>query len=53
MKIQTILGSAIVLFLFASTGSAADLQATRDTLNKWVETSQLITEEKDDWLLEE
>jgi hypothetical protein len=53
MKIQTILGSAIVLFLFASTGSAADLQATRDTLNKWVETSQLISEEKNDWLLEE
>ncbi len=53
MKTKTILGSAIVLFLFASTGSAADLQTTRNTLDNWVQTKQLISKEKNDWLLEE
>lgn len=53
MKTQTTLGFAFVLFLTAATGSTAGLQATRDTLDKWVETRQLISKEKNDWLLEE
>ena len=53
MKTQTTLGYAFVLLLTAATGAAAGLQTTRDTLDKWVETRQLISKEKNDWLLEE
>ena len=35
-----------------TTDAAKDLQATRDVLEQWVETSQLISKEKNDWQLE-
>ncbi len=53
MKTQSILGLVLLYITSAVTGPAADLQSTRDTLDKWVETSQLISKEKNDWMLEE
>jgi len=50
MKIQaTLLMAALGSFAMAQ---AEDLDATKETLSKWVETRKLISEEKEKWELE-
>lgn len=54
MKYFKILRFLFTGVLLASTAEAAgDIQKTRDILEQWVETNQLISEEKNDWLIEE
>jgi hypothetical protein len=53
MKYLPLSGIFFSALLTASVNHAADLQTTRNTLDKWVETNRLISKENNDWLIEE
>ena len=51
MKTKFVLGLTLAAATLSQMATAAsDLQGTRDVLDQWVETSQLISKEKSDWL---
>lgn len=53
MKTKFLFGLTLGLTALSQTAThAGDLQGTRDVLDQWVETSQLISKEKSDWRLE-
>ena len=53
MKTKLLLGLTFgVAALTQPATAASDLQGTRDVLEQWVETNQLISAEKNDWQLE-
>lgn len=50
MKKQT--GTILAVFAALAMAQAEDLDVTKETLSKWVETRKLISEEKEKWELE-
>ncbi|MGB0258071.1 MAG: DUF3450 family protein [Coraliomargarita sp.] len=53
MKAKLLLGLALGAASFTQTANADDLQNTRNVLDQWVETNQLISKEQSDWKLEQ
>jgi len=53
MKAKLLLGLALGAASFTQISSADDLQNTRNVLDQWVETNQLISKEQSDWKLEQ
>lgn len=53
MKAKLLLGLALGAASFMQIAHADDLQNTRNVLDQWVETNQLISKEQSDWKLEQ
>lgn len=53
MKAKLLLGLALGAASFSQAVNADNLQNTRNILDQWVETNQLISEEQSDWKLEQ
>lgn len=53
MKAKLLLGLALGAASFTQIASADDLENTRNVLDQWVETNQLISKEQSDWKLEQ
>ena len=53
MKAKLLLGLALGAASFTQIASADDLENTRNVLDQWVETNQLISKEQRDWKLEQ
>lgn len=50
MKTKLLLGLALgAASLVPVSGANSDLRGTRDVLEQWVETKQMISKEKNDW----
>ncbi len=53
MKAKLLLGLALGAASFTQIANADDLENTRNVLDQWVETNQLISKEQSDWKLEQ